>query len=211
MGGPCGNWRDGKLSTRRRAIRRYVLWPCCKPRWRAERRMWPTGRAKCRPRRQPGMAAPQDRPKMGVAGHAHRLGGGERLIPGSAGELPDGPGAGGGGTHTGERAGAPPPATEVRLLGRPGHRPRDAAGTPDIGRPPATSAAPESQRLARRNTGQWEEEPPMGHPAEAAAFVGFVGCATAREPVGTYCCRLRSSRSEEGRVREGTRDRKSVV
>ena len=30
-----------------------------------------------------GMAAPQDRPKMGVAGHAHRLGGGERLISGS--------------------------------------------------------------------------------------------------------------------------------
>jgi hypothetical protein len=29
MGGPWANWRDGKLSTRRRAIRRYVLWPCC--------------------------------------------------------------------------------------------------------------------------------------------------------------------------------------
>src|ERR1039457_6147076 len=96
-----------------------------------------------------GMAAPQDRPKMGVAGHAHRLGGGERLISGSAGELPDGPGTGWGGTHTGERAGALPLATEVRPLGQPGRRPRNAAGTPDIGRSPATSAAPESQRLAR--------------------------------------------------------------
>src|ERR1017187_1332093 len=80
-----------------------------------------------------GMAAPQDRPKMGVAGHAHRLGGGERLIPGSAGELPDGPGAGWGGTHTGERAGAPPPATEVRLLGQPGHRPRARASVGWLG------------------------------------------------------------------------------
>src|ERR1035438_4677588 len=34
MGGGWANWRYGKLSTRRRAIRRYVLWPCCKPRWR---------------------------------------------------------------------------------------------------------------------------------------------------------------------------------
>src|SRR5580658_1845701 len=85
---------------------------------------------------------------MGVAGHAHRLGGGERLIPGSAGELPDGPGAGGGGTPAGERAGAPPPAPDVRPVGQPGRRPRDAAGAPDLGRPPAPSAAPESRRFA---------------------------------------------------------------
>src|ERR1022692_5140435 len=183
MGGRWANWRDGKLSTRRRALRRYVLWPCCKPRWRAERHVadrqgqvpaeaaawgWQrpkTGRKWVSQGTRIGWVAGNDlyldplasyQTAQALAGaeripvseqalrhqlrkcgflagldtgrgHAHRLGGGERLIPGSAGELPDGPGAGWGGTHTGERAGAPPPATEVRLLGQPGHRPRARA------------------------------------------------------------------------------------
>src|ERR1017187_1030105 len=202
MGGRWANWRDGKLSTRRRAIRRYVLWPCCKPRWRRYV-LWPCCKPRWRAERHvadrqgqvPAEAAAWDGSAPRPAENGGRRG---RASVGWRGttytwirwRVTRRPGAGWGGTHTGERAGAPPPATEVRLLGQPGHRPRDAAGTPDIGRPPATSAAPESQRLARvvtrvsgRRSHRWATQrkrrhlsdlsdvPPVGSPSARIAVV----------------------------------------
>src|ERR1039457_1501290 len=190
MGGPWANWRDGKLSTRRRAIRRYVLWPCCKPRWRAERRMWPTGRAKCRPRRPPGDgSAPRPaengcrraRASVGWRGTTYIW------IRWRATRRP----RHWLGRNAYRRASRRSATSYGSAASWPAWTPAaDAAGTPDIGRSPATSAAPESQRLARvvtrvsgRRSHRWATQrkrrhlsdlsdvPPVGSPSARIAVV----------------------------------------